>query len=161
MPAAENSVRNQLIGTWELVSCTATNDEDPSDLVHTWTERAQGILIYSPDGYVSVMLQVPGETPFTGDALGRPFIAYGGAYSVDEEDGNKPILYHNMRHASLLKWLGDTQRRVVEFFEQDGKKQMSLSPERSVVVDGISRRSKLTWRRAEPNYEKRPSSSTS
>lgn len=149
------STRDQLIGAWEFVSLTSTNDADPSDVQHPWTGQAQGLLSYSPDGYISVIIQIPGKEPFTGDDLGRPCIAYGGRYYVDDE-GETPVLHHNMRHCTLTRWLGDTQRRLVTFWEVGGRQHMSLSPGVSVTVNGVSRRSLLTWRRAERNDETRP-----
>ena len=85
-------------------------------------EEPQGIIMYTPDGYMSAQLMHPGRPKFrSGDwlrgsdeeikeeALG--YIAYSGPFHTDEE---KQTLTHSMFVSLFPNWLGQTQPRVVE-----------------------------------------------
>ena len=58
-------LRQNLIGSWECLSCTLTpistheKDAKDSETVHVLTEHPNGNLIYSSDGWMSALLQKP------------------------------------------------------------------------------------------------------
>ena len=163
----KSSLRSQLIGAWELVDFSAWK-EDGSDIVYPLGKDAQGIIMYTPDGYMSAQLQRPGQTPFKVNDLnggtpeewkqaGENYLAYTGPYYVDES-GNEPILQHHMTDCSFPNWLGNTQRRLVKITEEGGEKYLTLGPESASHVLGAMRDAKLKWRRLADNQASKPSS---
>lgn len=53
--SAMSSLREQLIGAWELVSYSAYLPSDKSNAIFPMGENAGGIIMYTPDGYMSVV----------------------------------------------------------------------------------------------------------
>jgi hypothetical protein len=118
-------------------------------------EEPQGIIMYTPDGYMSAQLMHPGRPKFaSGDwfrgsdeeikeeALG--YIAYSGLFHTDE---GKQTLTHSMFVSLFPNWLGQTQPRVVKI-EGDLLQLSSATP---IMSGGKKTMSYLSWRRAEPN----------
>ena len=62
------SLRSQLVGAWELVDYSAWK-EDGSGTVYPLGKDAEGIIMYTPDGYMSARLQKPGQPPFKSNDL--------------------------------------------------------------------------------------------
>ncbi len=60
----EGSFREQIIGAWELLDYHAYVESDPSDKIYPMGRNCQGIIMYTPDGYMSAHLQIPGRPPF-------------------------------------------------------------------------------------------------
>jgi hypothetical protein len=50
MPA----LRDQLVGAWELIKYSAYLPSDQSNAIYPMGENAQGIIMYTPDGYMYV-----------------------------------------------------------------------------------------------------------
>ena len=88
-------LRERLIGAWKLVSYVE-KPIDGSAPFYPMGEEPQGIIMYTPDGYMSAQLMHPGRPKFaSGDwfrgseqeikeeALG--YIAYSGPFHTDEE----------------------------------------------------------------------------
>jgi hypothetical protein len=118
-------------------------------------EKPEGIIMYTPDGYMSAQLMHPDRPKFaSGDwfrgsdkeireeALG--YIAYGGPFHTDEE---KQTLTHSMFVSLFPNWLGQTQPRLVKI-EGD---MLHLSTAAPIKSGGKETNSYLTWKRAEPN----------
>ena len=163
----KSSLRSQLLGAWELVDYSAWK-EVGNDTVYPLGKDAQGIIMYTPDGYMSAPLQRPGQTLFKFNNLnggspeewrqaGESYIAYTGPYYVDES-GNEPILQHHMTDCSFPHWLGSTQRRLVKITEDGGQKFLTLGPESVSRVLGAMRNTQLKWRRLADNHVSKPSS---
>ncbi len=87
------SLRSQLIGAWELVDYSAHKESHSHDKVYPIGERAQGIIMYTPDGYMSAQLQNPGTPKFQVNdlnggtkeefqAAGENYLPYTGPYST-------------------------------------------------------------------------------
>ena len=132
-------LRERLIGAWKLVSYVE-KPVDGSEPVYPMGEKLEGIIIYAPDGYMSVQLMSPDRAKFaSGDWSGgtdeeikeaaRGYFAYSGPFHIDEE---KKILTHSMFVSLDPNWLGQTQTRVVKI-EGD---MLHLSTEKSVGVRG-------------------------
>jgi hypothetical protein len=147
---AEN-LRDQLIGAWKLVSCVE-KPVDGSAPRYPLGENAQGIIMYTPDGYMSAQLMRPGRREFaSGDWFdgtdedyreeASTYIAYSGPFHVDEE--NK-TLTHSMFVSLFPNWTGQTQPRVVRI---DGD-MLHLSTEVPIRSAGKVVMSYLQWRRA-------------
>jgi hypothetical protein len=148
------SLRERLIGAWKLVSYVEkpVNGSAP---FHPLGEAPRGIIMYTPDGYMSAQLMLPERPAFaSGDwfrgsdeevkqeALG--YIAYSGAFHTDEE---RQTLTHSMFVSLFPNWVGQTQPRMVRV-EGDMLHLSSVTP---IVSGGTRTMSYLSWRRAESN----------
>ena len=116
-------------------------------------EKLEGIIIYAPDGYMSVHIMRPGRSKFaSGDwdsgtdkeikEAARGYFAYSGPFHIDEE---KKTLTHSMFVSLDPNWLGQTQTRVVKI-EGD---MLHLSTEKPLESEGKETMYYLTWKRAE------------
>lgn len=147
-------IRNQLIGSWSLISSRTELRDKPTDepfILYTIGEDAQGMIMFSPDGYVSTMLMRPGAKKWESDNLlagtpdeladtARHFLAYAGMYDVKAREDGAVVVYVTLDLSSFPNWLGDRQERVVKlddgvltltppaFFLQVGDDLTSLSP---------------------------------
>lgn len=146
-------LRDGLIGAWMLASYIE-EPVDGSASFHPLGERPEGIIMYTPDGYMSVQLSKPDRAPFaSGDWFdGTPdeyeneatsYIAYSGPFDVDEEN---QTLTHTMFVSLFPNWTGQTQPRAVRL-EGDMLHLGTVSP---ITSSGKTVMSRLTWKRAEP-----------
>ena len=148
------TLRERLIGAWKLVS-HIEEPVDGSEPMHPMGERPQGIIMYTPDGYMSAQLMHPDRPPFasgdwsrgtteeiTEEATG--YIAYSGPFHTTEA---KQTLSHSIFVSLFPNWEDQTQPRVVEV-EGD---TLKLSTEKPVRSGGKETMSYLTRKRAEPN----------
>ena len=160
------SLRDQLIGAWELLEYSAFPVANPTAKIYPMTQQATGIILYTPNGYMSAQIQIPGQPPFasqdmnggTGHELaeaGKRYFAYTGPFYLDES-GREPVLVHAMACSSFPNWMGGMQRRVMELAEEDGERLLTLGPERAVEVQGEMRMTRLVWRRLPDNLASRP-----
>jgi len=112
---ANKGLREQLIGAWKLLSYVET-PVDGSPKRFPMGENAQGIIMYTPDGYMSAQLMTPGRRQFaSGDWFkgtpqeyseeGGGYIAYSGPFHVDEA---KQALTHSMAVSLYPGWIGQT-----------------------------------------------------
>ena|SRR5947209_6598329 len=146
-------LRDQLIGAWKLVSYV----EEPVDGSPSFRPlggHPKGIIMYTPDGYMSAQLSKPDRPNFaSGDWFAgtvedykneaTSYIAYSGPFHVDED---KKTLTHSMFVSLFPDWTGQTQPRAVKI-ENDVLHLGSVSPIKSA---GKTVMSHLTWKRAEP-----------
>jgi hypothetical protein len=146
------TLREQLIGAWKLVSYVE-KPTDGSEPFYPLGTEPQGIIMYTPDGYMSAQLMRPGRPPFaSGDwfrgtdeevrAEAMGYIAYSGPFHTDEE---KQTLTHSMLVSLFPNWLGQTQGRVVKI---DGD-TLHLSSAEPIQSGGKQTMSYLSWQRAE------------
>ena len=128
---------------------------DGSESFYPLGEQPQGIIIYTPDGYIVGPTRTSRAPPFaSGDWFrGTPkeimeeavgYVAYSGPYHTDEE---KQHLTHSMFVSLFPNWIGQRQPRVVKI-EGD---LLHLSPAAPIRSGGKETLSYLTWKRAEPN----------
>jgi hypothetical protein len=144
-------LREQLIGAWKLVSYEE-KPVDGSASRFPMTEKPMGIILYTPDGYMSAQLMMPGRKPFASDDWfqgtaneykreASTYFAYSGEFHVDEE---ARTLTHSMYVSLFPNWIGQTQPRVVKI-EGDNLFLGSASPFES---NGRTVNSYLHWKRA-------------
>ncbi|MQB27891.1 lipocalin-like domain-containing protein [Agrobacterium tumefaciens] len=144
-------LREKLIGAWKLVSYEE-RPVDGSPTIYPMTKTPKGIIMYTPDGYMSAQLMTPGRAEFaSGDWFDATpeeyreeatgYIAYSGPFDVDEEQGS---LTHSMFVSLFPNWIGQTQPRVV--FVTD--KLLSLSTASPIKSGGREVMSYLTWQKA-------------
>ena len=148
----EDTLRDQLIGAWKLESYVE-KPVDGSAPVYPMGERPMGIIMYTPDGYMSAQLMRSGRSNFaSGDWFNgtteeyrkeaSTYIAYSGPFHVNEE---KKTLSHSMFVSLFPNWTGQTQPRVVKI---DGD-VLHLSTESPITSGGKTVMSYLQWRRAD------------
>jgi hypothetical protein len=146
-------LREQLIGAWKLVSYEE-HPVDGSPAFHPLGENPTGIIMYTPDGYMSAQLSKPGRPEFaSGDWFdgtdedykneATSYIAYSGPFHVDEQ---KQTLEHSMFVSLFPNWTGQTQPRAVRL-EGDTLVLGSVTP---IQSSGKTVMSTLSWKRAEP-----------
>ena len=116
---AGTSLRDQLIGAWKLVSYVE-EPIDGSPPSYPFGEDAQGILMYTPDGFMSAQLSRTDRASFASDdyyksapeefaRAASSYFAYTGPFDVDEE---KQTLTHTMFISLFPNWIGQTQPRL-------------------------------------------------
>jgi hypothetical protein len=155
MPAMScNLHRNQLVGAWKLVTYVERDVETGAE-DHPFGEHPLGLILYTPDGYMSAQLQRRDRAPFAeGDLLratpeeytaaGSSYIAYSGRFFVDE---GRKSLCHEMAVSFFPNWFGQRQVRIARI---DGD-VLQLSTDGPQHFNGTLKTATLTWRRAEPN----------
>jgi hypothetical protein len=143
------SLREDLIGAWTLESYVERPLDGAPDR-HPLGEDATGLVLYTPDGFVSAQIMRQGRAPFAsgywfdGTAAeyrdAAAYIAYSGRFEVDEA---ARTLTHAMDVSFYPNWIGQTQPRAVEL-EGDILRLSSMRPIRS---GGVLVLSHLQWRR--------------
>jgi hypothetical protein len=145
------TLRETLIGAWKLVSYIETPVDGGAPYA-PFGAAPIGIILYTPDGYMSAQLSHAGRAPFaSGDwfkgtpeeyeAEATTYIAYSGAFVCDEE---KRTLTHSMFVSLFPNWIGNTQPRIVRI---DGD-MLYLSTASPIPSGGKLVNSQLAWRRA-------------
>ncbi len=141
---------DKLVGAWELVSYVEWDGPD-GPVRYPHGEDAQGLIMYTPNGYMSVQIQSAGrpnyDRPVASDgtieqaaAAALGYLAYSGRYFVDESTGD-------IRHEAMLSlvpnYLGQFHLRQSDL---DGDR-LTLSSELT-LPDGRTVYSSLLWARA-------------
>lgn len=150
------SMKNELIGTWRLLSYIEVPLED-GDSTFPYGKSPKGILLYSPDGFMSVQISASEELRFaSGDKMVassdevlqrmRSYIAFSGRYTVDNPRGGVTYFIDTCLYPN---WEGTTQTRKVDF-EGDVLYQKSMEP---ILSDGKLVHAYMTWKRVEKDQE--------
>ncbi|MDW0116347.1 lipocalin-like domain-containing protein [Sporosarcina thermotolerans] len=140
------SLREQVIGTWSLVSYQTT-DQD-GKVIYPLGEDAKGFIMYNPDGYMSAQLMASGRPAYESGDLhtgtieemaqaANGYLAYSGRFEVNEE---KQELTHHMEVSMNPTWLGQSQPRIAK-----------INGDVVVIFNGLKPEDKLTWKRVEKN----------
>ncbi len=109
--------QRELFGAWKFLSMTLTNSS--GEVISPYGENLFGMLVYTANGYMSVLLMDPGRPKFASDdPLGgtieeineayRKFDAYCGTYTVD---AGKGIVVHHLQGSKFPNWVGSDQVR--------------------------------------------------
>jgi hypothetical protein len=148
------SLRKSLVGAWRLVS-NVEIDVKTGEVYRPYGDTPGGLILYTPDGYMSAQLSASGRHKFeSGDMYqGKPeeyvnaglsYLAYSGPFYVDEA---KRIIEHEMFVSLFPNWQGQRQVRIVKL---DGN-ELKLSPDQPYLFNGSLKAATITWRRAQPN----------
>ena len=129
-PAVKRTLRDAVLGTWELVSFVA-RDRTTSEDRHPLGTAPRGLILYTADGHMSAQLA---ESDMGG------YVAYGGRFSVNEETST---LHHDVTMSMMPELLAQPQFRHASV-EGD---LLTLS---ATTTDdaGVTTHSSLLWRRA-------------
>ena len=148
------SLREALIGAWQLVSCVET-DVETGEILLPMGPHPAGFILYTPDGYMSAQLSSPDRADFaSGDmyrgtpedyvAAGTSYLAYSGPYRVDEA---RRTVEHGMAVSLFPNWQGQRQVRIAEL-EDD---TLVLATDGPTRFAGSLKTARITWRRTTPN----------
>jgi Lipocalin-like domain len=144
-----NELRTSLIGAWTLQSYESTAP-DGSDVTYPLGVDARGIIMYTPDGYMSAQLMRADRAPLDRDdphhapdnelaAAAGGYMSYGGPYSI-VEDG---LIAHHVEVSLLPNWIGGIQFRTAHL---EGSR-LVLGPTEPMMINGVPRCAKLVWQR--------------
>jgi len=143
------SIKNELIGSWKLLSYI--------ELPINWTDslfpmgqQPDGILMYSPDGYMSVQIAKQERLPFaSGDWLKASceehtssmssYISFSGTYRILENR----IVSYQVKTSLYPNWKGQTHERTFDF-EGDILYLKSIEPQLS---NGVMVHAHMTWQK--------------
>lgn len=142
------SYRERLIGTWRLVSFEVRRKN--GETYYPMGQGLVGLLLYQPDGHMSVQLMAPSRPQFKTPAYGagddadwakaaRGYFAYAGRFTVDEA---APAVTHHVEMALNSYWPGRAQTRNIRL---DGD-ELELSGE-SHAKTGDTDTAYVRWRR--------------
>ena len=146
--------RNALIGAWKLVSFVE-RDTNTGVESHPMGTTPEGIILYTPDGYMSAQFCPPGRNdlasndPFDASEheykeAGKTYFAYSGPFYVDEARG---LLEHEMFVSFFPNWRGQRQVRTCRI-EGD---MLYLAPDVPVNFNGSMKLANRAWKRVNPN----------
>jgi len=144
------TIREQLIGTWRLVSYETVGIDGSA--VHPMGRDAVGFIMYLPDGFMSANLMVPGRALFTGGAASTAtqvelsaaaagYFGYAGQYEVDEAEH---AVRHHIELALVPNLVGSTQFRRVAF-----KRTRLILEGEPVPMAGRVAAPVITWERVD------------
>jgi hypothetical protein len=146
-----DKLRDQLIGAWKLVSFVEKplNGSPPN---YPMGEKPMGIIMYTPDGYVSAQLMRANPGHFASDwfkatseehaRVASTYFAYAGPFEVDEES---KTVTHFVLVSLFPNWIGQKQRRITRI-EGDALHLSTASP---IQSGGRPVNAYLEWRRAQ------------
>jgi hypothetical protein len=145
-----DDLRATIVGAWTLVSYESTA-VDGSDLHYPLGSDAQGIIMYTADGYMSAQIMRNERAPFAHDdphladdsefaSAARGFLSYSGPYTV--VDGG--LIAHHVEVSLLPNWIAGTQYRAAHLDDS----HLELAPSEPIRLDGGLRNARLVWRRA-------------
>jgi hypothetical protein len=151
--SGQSSYTNRLVGVWRLVAYT--DEHETGGDIQPFGPNPQGFLIYTADGFVSAQLMKPGRpefhsadwhhgTPHEYQESGSGYIAYCGAYEVDEEKATvthipSVSLLPNLIHGRQPRSIGLQGDRLV------------LRAAGTPVAGGLKVTSRLEWKRIVAN----------
>ncbi|KAJ8611621.1 hypothetical protein MRB53_037845 [Persea americana] len=177
----EPTLRERIIGAWKLESYVAypTSESTIQRPTYPMTKNVTGFIMYTPDGYMSANMLIPGQPSFKrsdvqeaqwSEAAKRCFAYCGPYYITNEGVGREEVLRHTFQVCNLPGWIGDVQVRTHRF-EEDGQVLVLGSEEPTEIkvririlsvnihaydVQGDKRRPVLKWRRARDNASGSP-----
>jgi lipocalin-like protein len=123
------TLRDAVLGAWELVSFVARNETTGEDR-HPLGTTPRGLILYTADGHMSAQLAEP-------DMSG--YVSYGGRFTVDEKTAT---LHHDVIVSMMPELLAQPQFRQARV---DGDR-LTLSATRTDDT-GATTHSTLVWRR--------------
>lgn len=142
----EEALRQDLIGTWELVSYKV-EEKESGKFINAMGPAPRGRVVFTPDGWVAFNLEGSNRLAATSDTdraqLMKTLVAYIGRYRVE---GDQWIT--TVQTAWAPEWVGTEQRRTVTV---NGQYADVVTPWRKMPnwAAGRLSRSIIRFRRAE------------
>jgi hypothetical protein len=145
--AQQKSLKEQLVGTWKLVS--SHNVRSDGSRVDNIGPSPKGILIYTNDGHFSLVNTRADLPKFASNSRDRGTpeeykgvvqgsIAYFGTYSVNEADN---VITAQIEGSTFANLIGTDQKRLVTSLTADELKFINPAPSVGGTLE-------LVWKRA-------------
>jgi hypothetical protein len=148
-PASAQSLKEQLVGTWKLVSST----RQVGDVAQPWLfgPGSIGTLVYTADGHMCGNLMTSDRPSFPsadmrgGTAADKAaafdtFLAYCGRFEVDEAGR---FVLHRIESSLFPNWTGGVQKRFIEF--RGNRLALRTAP---ILAEGREVVAVVEWERA-------------
>lgn len=146
---SEPTLSEQLVGAWSLVSYEVQAADGA--VQHPLGADAVGLLVYGPDGLVTVQIMAADRQRWRAQSEGpqrlaelaaaaEGYLAYAGTYEVDE---TARTVTHYVDLSLIPNWVSRPQRRAVDL-QADS---LILTAEASRLQDETAT-PRLTWRRS-------------
>ena len=146
------SIKNELIGTWRLLSYIEVPIQG-DDSLFPMGKNPYGLLMYSPDGYMSVQIAKEGRLSYksndkmmaTQEEMAsslQGYIAFSGKYKVDNHHA---VVTYSIQSSLFPNWKDQLQHRRVDF-EGDILYLKSTEP---ILSNGVYVNSYMTWQRVD------------
>jgi len=147
--AQQKPLKEQLIGTWIMVSAVATTKEGAKSS-DRWSANPKGQIIFGADGRYSFMISRPDIPKFAANnpnqgsaeensAAVRGTIANFGTWSVDEPT---KTITTNVEASTFPNLNGNSQKRVISSLTADELKYTNPASVTGTVDEAVWRRSK-------------------
>ncbi|MFD1770002.1 lipocalin-like domain-containing protein [Sphingobacterium suaedae] len=150
------SLKNELVGTWKLLSYI----EVPiggEDSLFPMGKTPFGVLMYSPDGFMSVQISKEERLLYQSNdkmmatqeemvSSLQGYIAFCGKYKVDN---NNAIVNYIIKSSLYPNWKNQVQRRKIDF-EGDILYLKSTEP---ILSNGAYVNSYMTWKRIDRSID--------
>jgi len=147
--AQQRPLKEQLIGTWIMVSAVATTKEGTKSS-DRWSANPKGQIIFGADGRYSFMISRPDIPKFAANnpnqgsaeensAAVRGTIANFGTWSVDE---STKTITTNVEASTFPNLNGNSQKRVINSLTADELKYTNPAAVTGTVDEAVWRRSK-------------------
>lgn len=162
-PPPEPPLRQRIIGAWRLESYVAF--PTPSCKIqrptYPMTKNVTGLIMYTPDGYMSAHMLIPGQQSFKrGEGeeaqwaeAGKRCFCYAGPYYISNEgDGREEVLRHTFQVCNLPGWVGDIQIRTWQFEEDDNVLVLGSEEPTEIKVSQCPYSNHTSDARAQCNY---------
>ena len=138
--------RDPIVGTWRLLLLEMRNPDD--QVSYPLGPDAVGYLIYTEDGYMSVVMMSVHQTEFASDDIRQATMeekvaAWDSSFSICgryQIRGNKII--HHILVGLFPNWIGDDLEHA---FELDGNRLLLSAP--PLLVDGLQQTAHMIWER--------------
>ena len=141
-------IRSRLVGTWTLKSWTVKHDDGSE--VNYFGDSPNGILIYSPEGYMSAHIARSDRENHTSNGLYdnnteemvasfKSYFGYYGKFYLENEN----TIVHHVMDAQFPNWKNDLQKR---FFTLEGTDLEIITP--PIETEGRSIVHHVIWQRA-------------
>ncbi len=145
--------RHPIVGGWRLADWR-TEYSDGRAPTLPFGEHPEGLLVYSPDGWMNVSISRERRLPMSSASLKHApaaerleaidaFMNYGGPYSCPDADHVR----HEVVIALYPNLIGTDQVRRMRFV---GEHTLTLSAEDTLPGTSIQRQHSLTWKRMKP-----------
>ncbi|PWN26360.1 hypothetical protein BDZ90DRAFT_261669 [Jaminaea rosea] len=124
-----------LVGTWRLTTFDAVYVSDPSQRKKQMGDQPNGLLVYSPDGYMSALMTS------SDPEVHLPKAGYAGKWTVEDDR-----VHHHVETSTQDAWVGTTLSRKIELKGQE----LLLTTLDSYGPEGQKFIVEAGWKRAEP-----------